>query len=114
MDASLRQKIMNEIVSSPVIKEEVSTVKESNEGKIYQYRKMLSQIKEYCRILKLDEEDWDDTNWKSFEQWLQKKESKTENIIESVFQRKALREKQEQDEKDSIRKKIFQSIEVKF
>ena len=81
---------------------------ESNEGKIFEFRRNLKQLKKFEQQLKKEAEDFDEKDWSNFEKSI-KPQSVTE-MLESANEKRAMREQVEADKKRELRAKIFEKI----
>ena len=104
-----RNNIMLGLAKSPLINPEVvnedkkDANPESNESKIFQFRKQLKKIHDYEKIVKEDSEQWTDENWEGFEKWV--KESS--DPIKEVIENRTRRDREEAEEKNRKRAKII-------
>jgi hypothetical protein len=115
MDSSLRRKILNQVTAQSPALQEAQGIKESKSepvktDKIFEYRRQIKKIKEFETKWKEEAEDWSDEQWKKFDEAM--KPQTTVGMLESMMERRELREKTEAEDKRKLRAAIFEKIDM--
>ena len=118
MDASLRQSIISKMVgkSTPVTLnedgEQTEVQAKDNENSLYEFRNKLKLVHAYESKIRMDSEEWGESQWNSFRTFIGQSTPKksTSGILESVYKSKEVREKKDADEKARVRQMVLKQI----
>ena len=113
MDSTTRRAILAQVTKSSPALREAQGIKESPSeptrvDKVFEYRRQLKKIKEFESKWKTDAEEWSDAQWKDFDKAMHP--TGTMNMLESMLEKRELREKAEADQKKELRNKILEKV----
>ena len=95
------------------VTEEVQSTTQSDERKMFEFRRKLKEIKAYERKVKVDSEDWDENLWEAFEQSLKAPvtASNSGDLFEQVLKNKSKNIIDESSNASKIRAEVISKID---